>query len=85
LTLLGGFGAFCTDQALPFQRSTSTADTVALEGKSLPTAVQAEADEHETAARDALEALAGVGALLMDHVVPFHTSPSGTALDASTA
>ena len=43
-----GVGADCADQDLPFQRCTSTAD-----GPSFcpvePTAVHADADEHETA------------------------------------
>lgn len=63
----GGVTADCTVQAAPFHRSASSPESV------FPTAVQAEAEMHETALRP-YPVLAVVGDGWMLHLVPFHCS-----------
>jgi hypothetical protein len=60
------------DQLVPFQRSAS-AGAPPLELKELPTAVQAVADVHETAAKKLLKPF-GLEVVSMDQLVPFQRS-----------
>jgi len=68
-----GFGVGCTAQEEPFQRSASVTPTPELSVK-LPTAVQREADEHDTAPKNVLCAPGGSGIDWRLHVVPSHRS-----------
>ena len=69
----GGVIADCTVQAVPSHRSASSRESVC------PTAVQAEAEVHETAFR-VYPAVAAVGDGWMLHFVPFHCSATVPAL-----
>ena len=71
-----GFGVGCTAQEVPFHRSASVTPLPELSVK-LPTAVQAEADEHDTAPKNVLCAPGGTGTDWRLHVVPSHRSASG--------
>ena len=68
-----GFGVDCTAQEVPSQRSASVTPLPELSVK-LPTAVQAEADEHDTAPKNVLCAPGGTGTDWRLHVVPSHRS-----------
>ncbi len=68
-----GFGVDWTAQVVPFHRSASVTPTPELSVK-LPTAVQLEADEHDTAFKNVLCAPGGSGIDWMLHVVPSHRS-----------
>src|SRR5579872_2124977 len=82
-TLLFGFGVVCRDQAVPFHLSASVEEIAAPGGTSLPTAVQAVTDEHDTAAKDAVSVFPGRGTSFIDHVVPSQVSASGISVVAS--
>ena len=68
-----GFGVDCTAQEVPFHRSASITPTPELSVK-VPTAVQLEADEHDTAFKNVFCAPGGSGIDWMLHVVPSHRS-----------
>lgn len=73
-----GFGVGCTAQEVPFQRSASVTPVPELSVK-LPTAVQMEADEHDTAFKNVFCDPGGSGIDWVRHVVPSH--PSANAWD----
>jgi hypothetical protein len=68
-----GFGVDCTAQEVPFQRSASVTPVPELSVK-FPTAVQLEADEHDTAFKNVFCDPGGSGIDWMLHAVPFHRS-----------
>jgi hypothetical protein len=68
-----GFGVDCTAQEVPFQRSASATPAPELSPK-VPTAVQLEADEHDTAFKNVLCAPGGSGIDWTRHVAPSHRS-----------
>ncbi len=68
-----GFGVDWTAQVVPFHRSVSVTPTPELSVK-LPTAVQLEADEHDTAFKNVPCAPGGSGIDWTRHVVPSHRS-----------
>jgi hypothetical protein len=68
-----GSGVDCTAQEVPFQRSASVTPVPELSVK-FPTAVQLEADEHDTAFKNVLCAPGGSGTDWRRHAVPSHRS-----------
>jgi hypothetical protein len=70
-----GFGVDCTAQEVPSQRSASVMPLPELSRK-VPTAVQAEADEHDTAFKNGPCGPGGSGIDWRLHVVPSHRSAS---------
>jgi hypothetical protein len=74
-----GFGVGCTAQEVPFQRSASVTPLPELSRK-VPTAVQAEADEHDTAFKNGPCAPGGSGTDWRLHVVPSHRSASACSV-----
>jgi len=70
-------------QRLPSQISAS--GVVAVDSYVLPTAVQASAEEHETASKLLPKALVGLGVGMVFQVVPFHISASVASEEPPTA
>ena len=70
-----GFGVGCTAQEVPFHRSASVSPLPELSRK-VPAAVQAEADEHDTAFKNGPCAPGGSGIDWRLQVVPSHRSAS---------
>src|SRR6516164_1902084 len=74
-----GVGVCWIDHVVPFHRSASDPPLLG-PVLSMPTAVQALADAHDTAPRPLPWTPVGLGVCWIDHLVPFHRSASVTVV-----